>query len=215
MSHKLEIEMRFSLLSGVHVTGEQGKLWTDKTLVVDWFEGRRPVVPATTVKGWLRESAERLLRGLGVNACDGSTAQTICGTCVVCGIFGSPRRRSPLRFQDAVLSDAATDVRMNVSLSRHRKTSYEERLFSTEVAWQRILQAKVSGFFASVDDAKKATALLYFAAKAGFAIGAARSRGLGWLRLEEFEARLDGAVLSHEELGNVMKSHVLQAEVIR
>lgn len=215
MSHALQIEMRFSLLSGVHITGEQGKLWTDKALVVDWEEGKHPLIPATTLKGWLRESAERLLRGFGARACDGSSAQTICGTCVVCAVFGFPRSRSPLRFEDATLSEAATDVRMNVSLSRHRKTAYEERLFSTETAWQKTVQAKLRGHFGSKADARSAAALLYFAAKAGFAIGAARSRGLGWLRLEEFQARLDGTALRLEELAEVLKSQILQTEVSR
>ncbi len=215
MSHALQIEMHFSLLSGIHITGEQGKLWTDKVLVVDWEESKHPIIPATTLKGWLRESAERLLRGLGVDICDGSTPQTVCGKCVVCAIFGSPRQRSSLRFEDALLKEAATDVRMNVSLSRHRKTAYEERLFSTETAWQKTVQAKVSGIFASDAQAKVAAALLYFSAKAGFAIGAARSRGLGWLHLEEFQARLDGTALRLEELAEVLKSQILQTEVSR
>ena len=215
MSFTVQIDMRFSLLSGVHVTGEQGKLWADRALVVDGHAGRYPIIPATTLKGWLREGAERLLRGLGENVCDGSSAQTICQRCWVCQVFGSPRRRSPFRFYDAVLTEAVTDLRMNVSLSRHRKTAYEERLFSTETAWQKTMCAKVSGLFASEEEAKMAAALLYFSAKAGFAIGGARSRGLGWLRLEEFQARFDDTVLPRNELAQILKSFILQKEVSR
>lgn len=65
MVHPLQIELVFQLNSGVHITGELAKLWTDKALVVDWRDGSKPVVPATTLKGWLRERAERILRGLG------------------------------------------------------------------------------------------------------------------------------------------------------
>jgi len=213
MIYRLWVDMQFHLLSGVHVTGEQGKLWVDKALMVDWHHGEHPIVPATTLKGWLRESAERLLRGLGINACDGSTAMTICGTCPVCDLFGSPKKRSSLRFQDAVLSDALTDVRMNASLSRYRKTTYEERLFSTEIAWHYALNAKVLGFFTSEIDAKKAAALLWFAAKAGFAIGAARSRGLGWLELAEFQAQTDDSLLSYNEMTDTITNLTLQKEV--
>ncbi len=200
MSHRLRVEAKFALVSGVHITGEQGKLWADKALVVDWWTGQTPVVPATTLKGWLREGAERVLRGLGEEACDSSQPGTMCETCWVCELFGSPRRRSPLRFSDAELKGSRTDVRMSVALSRRRKTAYEERLFSTEVAWPRELVARIEGWFDSPASAQRAAALLYLAAEAGFALGAARSRGLGWLALSEFAASVDGRALQHEDL---------------
>ena len=213
MVHHLQIELVFELSSGVHVTGEQAKLWADKALVVDWREGKKPIVPATTLKGWLRESAERILRGLGQGICDGSRADTICDSCPVCAVFGAPRQRSPLYFSDAILDGSATDVRMNVSLSRHRKTAYEERLFSTEVAWQRQVHARIEGWFDSPDKALQAAALLVLAAKAGYAIGAARSRGLGWIRLVQQRVTVDGAEISENELAEHIRQFGDQAEV--
>jgi CRISPR/Cas system CSM-associated protein Csm3 (group 7 of RAMP superfamily) len=212
MSTRLEVLLTFRLHSGVHVTGERAQLWTDKALVTDPQDGKTPVVPATTLKGWLRESAERLLRGLGHPACDGSRPAVMCGSCPVCALFGAPRRRPPLRFSDAVLKDSTTDVRMNVSLSRHRKTAHEERLFSTEVAWQRELTARIQGWFDSQAEARRAAALLYLAARAGFAIGAARSRGLGWLQLADFAASVDGEKLADEDLQNQSKAWMSQTE---
>jgi CRISPR/Cas system CSM-associated protein Csm3 (group 7 of RAMP superfamily) len=200
MPHRLRVEMKFALISGLHITGEQGKLWTDKALTVDCRDGKTPIVPATTLKGWLREGAERTLRGWGQQVCDSSRPGEMCNACLVCEVFGSPRRRSLLRFSDAELREGVADVRMNVSLSRHRKTAYEERLFSTEVAWQRELTAHIEGWFGSRAEAQRAAALLYVAAKAGFAIGAARSRGLGWLKLEAFTAIVDGEKLPDEDL---------------
>jgi hypothetical protein len=147
------------------------------------YYGTKPIVPATTLKGWLREAAERILRGFGLNICDSSRADTVCSACPVCEVFGAPRLRSPIRFADAILEDPATDVRMNVSLSRHRRTAYEERLFSTEVAWHSRMRARIEGWLDSQERALQAAALLLLAAKAGYAIGAARSRGLGWIRL--------------------------------
>jgi CRISPR/Cas system CSM-associated protein Csm3 (group 7 of RAMP superfamily) len=212
MPHRLQIETKFGLVSGLHITGEQGKLWTDRALVVDWRDGKVPIVPATTIKGWLRESAERLLRGLGLPACDGSRPGEMCNACLICKVFGSPRRRSPLRFSDAELREGMADVRMNVSLSRHRKTAYEERLFSTEVIWQKALTARIEGWFDSQAEARKAAALLYLAAKAGFAIGAARSRGLGWLELVDFTASVDGEKLLDEDLIAQSKALVSRTE---
>jgi CRISPR/Cas system CSM-associated protein Csm3 (group 7 of RAMP superfamily) len=212
MPHRLRIELKFILVSGFHITGEQGKLFTDKALVVDWHEGRWPVIPATTLKGWLRENAERLLRGLGQQVYDGSRFGERCGRCPVCELFGWPRRRSPLRFSDAKLGESMTDVRMNVSLSRYRKTAYEERLFSTEVAWQKELTTHIEGWFDSREEAWGAATLLYLAARLGFAIGAARSRGLGWLKLDDFVASVDGGELKNEDLVEQSTVLVTQTE---
>jgi CRISPR/Cas system CSM-associated protein Csm3 (group 7 of RAMP superfamily) len=217
MSHRLQIELIFTVTSGVHVTGERAKLWTDKALVVDWRDGKKPIVPATTLKGWLRESAERILRGLGQKACDGSRADSVCGPesdlCRVCEVFGNPRARSPLYFSDAILDGSATDVRMNVSLSRHRKTAYEERLFSTEVAWQSPIRARIEGWLDSREKALQAAGLLVLAAKAGYAIGAARSRGLGWIRLVQWTVKVSEQELAQEALFEQMRRLGIQSEV--
>lgn len=197
---RLEIIMRFGVHSGLHTMGDRAELWTDKALAVDWHDPPRPVVPATSIKGWLRENAERALRGLGQEACDGSQPATVCGRCVVCRVFGAPRMRSPLRFEDAVLEEPITDVRTGVSLSRYRRTAYEERLFSTEVAWSKTLTARASGLLPGREEAAQAMALLWLAASMGSALGAARSRGLGGVRLETFAASCDGAPVQLGEL---------------
>jgi CRISPR/Cas system CSM-associated protein Csm3 (group 7 of RAMP superfamily) len=85
---------------------------------------------------------------------------------------------------------------MNVSLSRHRKTAYEERLFSTEVAWHSRMRARIEGWLDSQKKALQAAALLLLAAKAGYAIGAARSRGLGWIRLVQWVVRVNERLVS-------------------
>jgi len=206
--NRLEGFLRFRLVSGVHISGERAALWIDKALVLDWHGNRQPILPATSLKGWLRENAERALRGLGAMACDGSSPATVCGRCPVCHVFGHPRGKSPLRFRDAVLRGAWQDVRMNVALSRYRKTAYEERLFSTEVAWHPEFQGEVKGLFPTTGDAKIAAALLWLGARMGFAIGAARSRGLGWLEWTEFQASVDGQALSTDELRHVLETQL-------
>jgi CRISPR/Cas system CSM-associated protein Csm3 (group 7 of RAMP superfamily) len=213
MTRHLWIELVFELNSGVHVTGERAKLWTDRALVVDWRDGKKPIVPATTLKGWLREAAERILRGFGLNVCDSSRADTICGACPVCEVFGAPRLRSPIRFADAILENAATDVRMNVSLSRHRKTAYEERLFSTEVAWRSRIRAQIEGWSNSQEKAIQAAALLLLAGRAGYAIGAARSRGFGWVRLVQWTVKVNEQEFAQEMLFEQMRRLGVQSQV--
>ncbi len=202
MVTRLEFKLRFELMSGLHTTGDRAELWTDKALALDWHKGRKPVVPATSIKGWLRENAEKVLRSLGQSVCDGSRPSAICRSrkCLVCQVFGHPREKSPLIFSDGSFDETLRDTRTNVSLSRHRKASYEERLFTVEVAWSKTFEAKGVGFFSTLQEAKQAAAILWLSAKAGFALGASRSRGLGWLKLKECEFKCDGAVISEEEL---------------
>ena len=200
MAVQLTFEMHFRLHAGFHSTGDRTELWTDKALALDWHEQKKPILPASSLKGWLRESAERALRGLGHRVCDSSQPATLCGQCLVCELFGHPRQRSPLRFEDGVLANALTAPRTHVSLSRYRRTAYEERLFAMEVAWETRLVAKGEGFFPSPDKACQAAALLWLAAQMGVAVGAARSRGLGWLTLEKFVAYCDDAPITKEQL---------------
>lgn len=200
MAVHLEFTLRFDLVSGLHTTGDRSELWTDKALALDWHDGKTPIVPATSIKGWLRENAERVLRAMEQEICDGSQPSSIYRACLVCQVFGHPRRKSPLLFRDGKFAEPLADTRTNVSLSRHRRTAYEERLFTTEVAWSKTLEVKGEGFFPTVEEAKRAATLLWLSAKAGFALGASRSRGLGWLRLREFEFKCDGEIILEREM---------------
>jgi CRISPR/Cas system CSM-associated protein Csm3 (group 7 of RAMP superfamily) len=200
---RLDFKLRFELHSGIHTTGDRVELWTDKALALDWK--KEPVVPATTIKGWMRENAERVLRALGIPVCDGSKPSLNCG-CLICRLFGHPRRKSNLLFLDCVLGDALRDSRTNVSLSRHRKAAYEERLFTSEVAWTEILEVRGFGFFLNDEEAKTAAAVLWLSAKAGFALGSSRSRGLGWLRLKDFEFKCDEKPIPEENLKGLVKA---------
>ncbi|MDT7972426.1 MAG: RAMP superfamily CRISPR-associated protein [Armatimonadota bacterium] len=204
----LEFTMQFRLLSGLHTTGDRVELWTDKALALDWHTGRKPIVPATSLKGWLREGAERILRAVGRPACDGCQPSSICGNCLVCEFFGHPRAKAKLVFEDGKLESERRATRTSVSLSPYRKTAYEERLFTTEVAWGQILTVQGKGFFATHEEAKRAAALLWLVAKAGFALGGARSRGLGWLELIAFSARCDGQEIAGEEIQGVAEALV-------
>lgn len=200
----LEFMLRFELASGFHTTGDRVELWTDKALALDWYGCKTPIIPATSIKGWLRENAERILRAMGERVCDGSQPTSTCksagNACLVCRIFGNPRRRSALFFYDGKLAGGLTDTRTSVSLSRHRRTAFEERLFTTEVAWGRSLEVTGRGFFATPEEAKQAAAIVWLSAKAGFALGAARSRGLGWMRLVSSKFKCDGTVIPEREI---------------
>lgn len=124
-------------------------------------DGRgRPVIPATALRGALRESLEAILRGVGRGACDSGTgidpAQSPqhahareCtvddgACCIPCRIFGTRRARlqegassfSSLILGDAVLVDEE-DVdwmtRQHVAISRSRRSAEDQRLFVRRV----------------------------------------------------------------------------------
>jgi CRISPR-associated Csx10 family RAMP protein len=115
---------------------------------------RRPVIPATALRGALRENLEALLRGAGLAACDGGTGidpeqsdleeSRPCtlldgGRCVACRLFGSraeglekgARVFSSLILGDATLvgEDVRWSDRQHVSVSRSRRSAEANRLF--------------------------------------------------------------------------------------
>lgn len=212
MSNWLEVTLRFRLASGLHITGERARLGVDKGLVVDWYDGQTPLVPATSIKGWLRAGAERALRGLGAQVCDGSSPSTLCGICPICRVFGHPRGRSPLRFENVKLEGASRQEKVSVSLSRRRRTAYEERLFSTEVAWHKVLETRIQGALGTQEEAQQAAAVLWLAARMGYTVGAAGSRGLGWLEWDHFGATVDGQPVSAAVFPEILRVLVAQTK---
>lgn len=206
MQGMLRVDCTFCFASGFHVSGDRLELWVDKALLCDPKEGCFPILPATTLKGWFREGAERALRSLGIPACDASSPATICSMCPVCLVFGHPRQKSPLSFESVTLKDATKDTRMSVSLSRFRKTAYEERLFSIEVGYSPSFSTTIQGFFPDASEAKRAALLLLLGSRMSFAIGGGKSRGLGWLHCKEFVATFNGQILPEEDLLEELKA---------
>ncbi len=203
---RIYVEMAFEFSSAFHTSGNRAELWVDKCLNL---EDGELVIPATSIKGWMRENAEKTLRGLGCKVCDGSTPRTQCGECIVCKVFGSYMRRAPVRFHDARVREGyVVESRTGVSLSRFRRTALERRLFTQEAAWVEEVKFTVDGFFPSEEEAKSAVALLWLSAKVGVAMGASKTRGLGWLSLREFKAKVDGREVGEEEVASIVEGWV-------
>jgi len=115
---------------------------------------------------------------------------------MVCQIFGNPRHTSPLRFRDGQFVQKPDIMeRSGVSISRSRRAALPQRLFFLETTDPQPgeVVATIEGDFADTVLARQATALIILAARSGFAIGAGRTRGLGWLERDKMrvEARID------------------------
>lgn len=197
----LDLRWRFRWATAFHSTGNQTALGIDKLLVRD--ARGTPILPATSIKGILRDAAEAVLRSLGQKACISPNPAEMCedpaALCAVCQIFGNPRFPSPLRFFDARPHAVASfsismnpHLRSHVAISRRRRAALEARLFTIETLWVQGLQweARVTGYFADRSAAEKAAGLLVLSARAVSAIGGHRTRGLGWLEDMEFEILL-------------------------
>lgn len=200
----LEIDLLFNLSTAFHTTGNLRRPGVDKTLARD-SEGRW-VIPATTVKGFLRERAEILLRTWGHRVCIGPEPGKMCNSqtlCLICQVFGNPRHLSTLHFADGLpLIEMDSAVRSGVAISRHRRAAYPQRLFFLETTEPMPTQwrARCEGDFPDADTAKKAAALVALAARWGTAIGGGKTRGLGWIKDVQVKATLNEAKIAEQDL---------------
>lgn len=203
----LRLEVKIAFSTPFHTTGNRWRWGADKAVAVS--PHGHYVLPATTLKGLLRSQAESLLRTWGIPVCMGPEVDTLCrdleNLCLVCQVFGHPRQAASLRFADAVPVDstrALSQIRNGVAISRQRKASVPQQLFSIEAVeaplteWRSVWE----GYFKETEEARKAAALICLAAHSIFTIGGGRSRGLGWTAKWEISVKLDGGTLTVEEL---------------
>lgn len=204
MSAHLKIELFLHLDTAFHCTGNVRRPGVDKALARNaqgcW------TIPATTLKGFLREKCEILLRTWGREVCIGPNPESMCRAdtpCLVCQVFGNPQRLSALRFTDGVAHDETESaIRSGVAISRYRRAAVPQRLFFIETTAPLPTEwyACCEGDFPDVDSAKTAAALVALAARWGTAIGGSKSRGLGWIQKIRVKATLDCAEIPEEEL---------------
>lgn len=201
----LVLDIRLTLETPLHTTGNR-RLWgADKASAIS--TDNKYVIPATSLKGYLRANAEALLSSWGLPVCVAPSPTTMCldpqNLCLVCRAFGNPRRRAPLKFSEArPLDEVSSLVRSGVSISRYRRAALPQRLFFIEAIQSSPLTewvAKATGSFEIQEAAKEAAALISLAARMQRAIGGGRSRGLGWIGSWSIHAMLDGQVLSEDD----------------
>lgn len=165
----------------------------------------RPGIPATALRGALRESLEAVLRGVGEAACTGGDgvdpAHGVPGVavpctldggrrCKACRLFGSRRGSLDEReraFSGLVLGDARVNagpagwsIRPGVAMARESRSAADQRLFL-----QRVPSTPDQRYVAQ-GRLLDAELLRYFeaAVRATTHIGAGRSRGLARVEIE-------------------------------
>lgn len=199
--NNLSITLTFSLDSPLHITGDQVRRGVNKSVYLrKLLNNEINVIPATTIKGVLRSRLEYLLRGLERKCCFDQN----CGDCIACDIFGHPRRKSPLIFQDA-RCNGTIRIRPGVKIDRKRRVALDRHLFSIEVVEGENFKTEIKGFFDSYEKALYTCAVIWAAAKFCEGFGAGRSYGLGWSRLNTFEAEIDGVPITLEAIEQKVK----------
>jgi Uncharacterized protein predicted to be involved in DNA repair (RAMP superfamily) len=223
----LELSVALELTSPLHITGNRFLWGADKASARD-FTSQSYIVPATSLKGFLRHRAECLLRSLGVEVCLGPDPAAMCSdprnACPVCRVFGGPRLSSVLKFSDLrpvpgdlqpASGEPVGQIRSGVALSRYRRAAFPEHLFFAEVvhSFGTRWEGTVKGFFENQAEAGEAAALALLAGRAGYAFGGGRTRGLGWIKEMQIKACLDSRPVSAADLELYMRRWLKEGEI--
>lgn len=169
-----------------------------------------PFIPASTLKGRVRDAAERLARTLGHKICGAPDPDDMCGngsSCLVCRTFGSPgisalSGHTGLIWRDAKLIDERGDTaeikreeadalyyaRTQVQLSRLRGTAQEQHLFTSETTIENLrFRGRIRGWLPVVTRTAgkfpEELVLLCSALRLLTFVGGSKSRGAGLCKI--------------------------------
>lgn len=159
-------------------------------------------IPASTFKGIWRHACEVIAKSEDHFVCASPRAENMCPPlqevddeptqdryCIICQIFGSPKTTSNIFINDLVtdmaLVAASTETRSGVTINRRRRVAEDQRLYFTETS----LSNADLVFSGEVTIDRKITDAQLRLLRAGLkyihAIGTGKSRGLGWLTIEQ------------------------------
>ena len=159
-------------------------------------------ISASTFKGIWRHACEVIAQSEGHFVCESPRAENMCPPhqevgnepkqdryCIICQIFGSPKTSSRIFINNLIadmeLVAESTEIRSGVTINRRRHVAEEHRLYFTETS---LSNADIV-FFGDVTIDRKVTDAQIRLLRAGLkyihAIGTGKSRGLGWLKIEQ------------------------------
>ena len=185
---KKEYQITVTLKSPLHINGGTD---ADGTRIPVMSDGR-PYIPATTLKGILREQFTAYLKMLGPVNCDFETDQP-CG-CPACQIFG----KAGFQPSRLILSNLFTEqqtvlsLRANCAIDRKLQTGKDQMLVFTKVLEPfdkehqpvRFTGCMTVWYAGSADQIAKTEQLLLLSLKSIIEIGGGKSRGLGYAETE-------------------------------
>ena len=163
---------------------------------------RKLYIPASTLKGIWRHACEAIAKGEGKHVCNSPRAEAMCriSHCVICQIFGAPDRESSIFINDLKLATGlvaeSTEIRNGVTINRRRRVAEEQRLYFIETSLANA-GIEFSGDV-TIDGGVTSTQLDLLRAGLNYihAMGTGKSRGLGWLKIEQEELSLKSPEVS-------------------
>ena len=159
-------------------------------------------IPGSTFKGIWRHACEVIAQSEDDFVCGSPRAENMCPShqeagnepkqdryCIICQIFGSPKITSRIFINDLIadqeLVAESTETRSGVTINRRRHVAEDQRLYFTETS---LSNADIV-FSGDVTLDRKITDAQIRLLQAGLqyihAIGTGKSRGLGWLKIEQ------------------------------
>ena len=166
-------------------------------------------IPASTLKGIWRHACEAIARSQGHFVCNSPLPQNMCPRteeelqdqntdsvqdkhCVICQIFGSPKRESRIFVSDLKpdidLGIETTVNRSGVTINRNRRVAEDQRLYFTETSIPNASFELSGDVSLNNDITDEQIELLTAGLNYIHAIGSGKTRGLGWLTIEHVQS---------------------------
>ena len=158
--------------------------------------GGKPYIPATAMKGMIRDKFSSYLKMLGVDSCTcKEKAEKSCG-CPACVLFGKAGFQPSRVFLDHLTAvpdaEPVLSLRTNVAIDRKLLTGKDRMLVGTKViepqdrrGRQMCFSGEMTVWYAGdPDDIRKTEFLLLESVKSVIEIGGGKSRGFGLVETE-------------------------------
>jgi len=200
---KLRLEIEFKMHRMWASRGDAVSSVADIPQARSWTKTNFPIIPATSVKGVLRDALERSLGGCCAGPAPEDYRCSPSEPCIVCRHFGNPKVTARLRFSDAKPDQTKPPMqnRYGVAVSRWRRAALKEVLFVRETAEHGRLICGVEGVYNNTREALEGAALLGLACRLVVAIGAAKTRGLGFVEESALkDVKIDGKAVAGDQI---------------
>ncbi len=185
--HRIQLDLEIRFPNRWHIGSGEGSLMIDRPIRRD--SRNRPFIPATTLKGIIRQSCEKLSRTLGYpEPSDPHQPERMYSP--VDQLFGTKFEPGGLFFRNATPDDnenIQTLTRNRIARYRVMNTARNQHHLSTEYAAPATLKTRIDGRHANLvnvtdDYPPIAYCLLIAAIYAVERIGGDKSGGAGWLK---------------------------------
>ncbi len=181
-----------TLRSPLHINGGTDADGTRVPVMI----GGKPYIPATALKGIIREKFSSYLKMLGEDSCTGKEmANTPC-KCPCCVLFGKAGFQPSRVFLDHLTAAQETEpvlsLRTNVAIDRKLQNGKDGMLVGTKVVEPRDRQGSLMQFSGKMvvwyagdtENLQKTEFLLMESVKSVIEIGGGKSRGFGLVETE-------------------------------